>query len=143
MIGVGTGFGILGKGNRFEEGDTKLWNRYIVMEIPVGVMFNFSGFRLGAALAFNFTLSGKITLESGGSKDSEKLSGKDWDDIRRVNIGPKVMIGYSIPVGPIGILPSISWTIDTININKNDETKDDYATRFMNLMFNVGVEYGL
>lgn len=143
MIGIGTGIGFLGKGNRHEEGGDKAWNKYIIMEIPVGVMFNFSGFRLGVAIAFNFTLAGELKVEIDGDKDSHKLSGKDWDDFRRVNIAPKVLLGYSIPVGPVGILPSVAWTMDMINVNKNDETKDDFAFRFMNLMFNVGVEYGL
>lgn len=147
VIGIGTGFGILGKGDRFEGKDEgvsyEIWEKFTVMEVPVGVMFNFSGFRLGAALAFNFTLAGKIKSEVGGHKDSHKVSGDDWDDFRRFNIGPKVMLGYSIPVGPIGILPSVSWTMDILNTNKNKETKDDLARRFMNLMFNLGIEFGL
>ena len=139
MIGFSTGIGILGKGERYAEGGDKIWYKFTVMEIPVGLMFNFSGFRLGVALAFNFTIAGKMKYDIDGNEGSIKLSDDDWDDIRRVNIAPKVLLGYSIPVGPIGILPSVSWTMDIININK----KDDYTVRFLNLMFNLGIEYGL
>lgn len=147
VFGIGTGVGILGKGDR--EGRVlgvkyKTWEKFIVMEIPVGFMFNFSGFRLGAALAFNFALDRKIKLDGDVVTVSHDWDNWDnWDKFRRFNIGPKVMIGYSIPIGPIGLLPSVSWTMDILNNFKNKAIDDDYAHRFMNLMFNLGIEFGI
>ncbi|MGI6393529.1 MAG: outer membrane beta-barrel protein [bacterium] len=137
MIGVGAGFGVLEKGDYMKSSGAKMWQQYVVMEIPVGAMFNFSGFRVGAALAFDFTLAGKTKTDISGIKTSAKVS--NWDGFRRWNLSPKVVVGYSIPVGPVGILPSLSWSMDILNVKKSS----DDSLRFMNLMFNIGVEYGI
>ena len=56
---------------------------------------------------------------------------------------PRVTIGYAIPVGPIAIVPSLMWSIELINSAKDDLADDaDAKIHNMNLMGNVGVEFG-
>ena len=64
----------------------------------------------------------------------------NWDDmsIRRVNMGPRIVLGYAIPLGPVSLVPGASWSMHVISEFK--EGGD--AARAMNIMFNVAGEFG-
>ncbi len=89
-----------------------------------------------------FALAGKSKSESGDTETEHKWDGDDWDNFRRFNMGPRIRVGYAIPVGPIAIVPGIYWSLHVLNENTGDNS-DDYAMRAMNIMFLVAVEFGL
>jgi hypothetical protein len=91
----------------------------------------------------NFALSGKIKSKIDDHEDTHTVSGDDWDYTHRANIGLRVGLGYAIPVGPIAIVPGLSWSMHLINDIKGRPADDaNCKARAMNLMFNVGVEFG-
>jgi hypothetical protein len=49
-------------------------------------------------------------------------------------------VGYAIPVGPVAIIPGVNWSMQFIDLYKNDIPE---AFRLMNVFFNVSVEYGI
>jgi hypothetical protein len=66
----------------------------------------------------------------------------EWDYYRRFNICPRITLGYAIPVGPVAIVPGLTWMIEVINDAKDEAADADVKIHNMNLMFNVGVEFG-
>ena len=100
----------------------------------------------------NFALAGKSKSEGEieGLDMSAEVKWNDdmWDSYRRFNIGPKIVLGYAIPVGPISIVPGISWSLHLLNeykdLDDDDfEENDDDSIRAMNIMFRVGAEFSL
>jgi hypothetical protein len=147
MFAVEAGIGFVGKGFRLKESeggyDYKLWERLINMEIPLGVKLNIHGFQASVALALDIAVSGKTKTKIDNNEDTHTWGDDDWKQCRRFNLGPRVALGYAIPLGPVALVPGLSWSMDVINWAKN-ESADDYhiKARGMNLMFNVGAEFG-
>lgn len=144
ILALEGGVGFIGKGYRTKEEEAgveaKMWTRYIYMEIPLGVKLNIKGFQAGVAVALNFALSGKVKTDVDGHENTHTVSGDDWDDTMRFNFGPKITLGYAIPIGPIALVPGLSWSMHILNDYKGDV--DDIKARAMNIMFNVGAEFG-
>jgi len=152
MLALEAGLGIEGKGMRVEEGDWKSRQKVTYLEIPLGAKLNISNFQASLLFVLDFALAGKTKSEGDveGLDVSAEVKWEDaqWDYYRRVNIGPKIVLGYAIPVGPISIVPGISWSLHLVNDYKDlddddfDENNDD-SIRAMNIMFRVGAEFGL
>lgn len=147
ILALEGGIDFIGKGHRFkvDEGgiDATSWYRYVYMEIPLGAKLNIKGFQASLAVVLNFALSGKVKTKTDDNETTDTVSGDDWDYTRRANIGLRVGLGYAIPVGPIAIVPGLSWSMHLLNDIKGEPADDgNCKARAMNLMFNVGVEFG-
>jgi hypothetical protein len=151
LIGIEAGMGFLNKGIRFSDGDARLKESIVYMELPILAKFTIKGFQISAGLALFVALSGRTIAKIDDRKDIQRWNGNDWDYIHRVNLGPKIVLGYAIPVGPVSIVPGMSWTIHFINDLNDDKIKEDYPfrnntdfkMRATNLMFFVAVEWTL
>lgn len=140
MLALEAGLGMVGKGSRYEEGPAEIKGKGLYMEIPLGVKLNIQNFRIGAFLAMYIGLTGKTKAEISGN---ESESDWEWDHYRRFNLGPKISLGYAIPVGPVFIVPGMDWSLHLINEFKDMPDDFDDSVRSMNIMFNVGVEFPL
>jgi hypothetical protein len=150
MFAIDAGLGFIGKGYIIkydEEGvDIKLRQTLINMEIPLGVKLNIKNIQIAAAVAIDIVVSGvarsKATDGGDTSSTKHKLSGDDWDLVRRFNLGPKVAAGYAIPLGPVYLVPGLSWSMDLINYCKGDAAEYGGKARGMNIMVVVAGEFG-
>ncbi len=159
MFALQAGIGFVGKGTRGEgdisifgqQVDYKIKYKLIYMEIPIAAKLNIHNFQATLGIAFWFALAGKTISEQGDDTTTHKWDGDDdWDRVRRVNLGPRITLGYAIPVGPVSIVPGITWMFHVINDLDEDEINDDigpnsnrdFKARAMNIMFNVGAEFG-
>ena len=156
MVGIQTGLGFLSTGVRYkwsEGGDTlKERIRLAYMEIPVLARLNIQGFQLGLGIALWVALSAKTTEETPDEKFTSKwVKSDEWEAYHRVNMGPWFNFGYAIEVGPVEIVPSLTWMIHLINdinnnatdiSNTNFDGESGYRMRAMNIMINCGVQYG-
>jgi hypothetical protein len=142
ILAVEGGIGFLGKGFRLKDDDVRYWNRVIYMEIPLGAKLNIKNFQAALAIDLFFALSGKTKAKSDNDEASHSWNDDDWDNFKRFNIGPKLTLGYAIPLGPVSLVPGLSWSMDLINNLKGDADADNCRDRNWNLMFNVGGEFG-
>ncbi len=145
MIGIEGGFGFLTKGVRHTVGDAILKNRVVYMELPVSFKLDFRHFQFTAGVALSIALSGLTSTADNDVVELTRWSNDEWDIFHRVNFGPRLTFSYAIPVGPIFIVPGMSWMIHLINDFNNNEIdipNEELRSRFMNLMFNAGVEWG-
>jgi hypothetical protein len=142
LLAVEGGLAFIGKGFRAEEGDVKMWERIIYMEMPLGAKLAYMGFQASLTVGLEFALSGKTTAKEGGDKSSHKWDSEDWDLYRRFNLCPRITLGYAIPVGPIFIVPGLTWMIEVINDAKGDADDANMKIHNMNLMINAGAEWG-
>jgi hypothetical protein len=147
MFALEGGLGFIGKGYRLaytdaDGFDIKARQTFIDLEIPLGAKLNIKNFQASVAVAIDFVVSGKTRSKfKDGNTTTEttsKLSGNDWNDIRRFNIGPKVGLGYAIALGPVFLVPGLSWSMDLIDWTKPSDLK----ARGMNIMVVVGGEWG-
>jgi hypothetical protein len=152
IMAIEGGFGFLSKGIRFSDGDDVHKQRIVYMEIPVMVKVDIQHFQFGGGIALFVGLAGKTknkgTVGNRKYSDTSRWEDQDWDRVHRVNVGPRLYAGYAIPVGPIYIVPSITWMMHLVNDLDNKTLADeqnrsdtDYQMRAVNLMFNVGVEW--
>lgn len=148
FLGIEGGFGIITKGIRYHGADKhKVTLPY--MELPVMAKFTIKGFQAAVGLALFVALGGRTTNIYEENKTIHSFTDQDWDYMHRVNFGPKIALGYAIPVGPISIVPGLSWTIHFVNDLDSDEIEDstfrrddpNYSMRATNLMFVVAVEW--
>ncbi len=159
LFGIDVGFGFLTKGIRFKFDNAtdidpivRIKNSLVYMEIPVCFKIDFHHFQGTVGFAMFIALSGKTSYKD---RDDNKVENKwnkgdEWQYVHRVNFGPKLAFSYAIPVGPVFIVPGISWSIHLINDLNNDELHRDneipddekVKARANNLMFNVGAEWG-
>jgi hypothetical protein len=158
MFGIEAGLGFHNKGIRFSFEDTDedlelIRSRlsFVYMEIPVCFKFDIHHFQGTVGFSLFFALSGKQSSKfDNDHKEEDKLNGSDWQYYHRVNFGPKLEFSYAIPVGPVFIVPGISWSIHLINDFNNDELHRDnriaddeeLRARANILMANIGVEWG-
>lgn len=148
-FGVEAGMGFLNKGIRFKEDNVRLKYSFVYMEIPIMAKLDYKHIQVSLGFAFSVALTGRTFAKIGNSSSKENWSGGDWDYYHRVNIGPKIAAGYAIPVGPIFIVPGMSWTMNLVNDINNKRIEDDtglntdYRARANNLMFTVAVEWQL
>ena len=146
MLAIEGGIGFVGKGARQTEdygppvGDVEVKARLIYMEIPLGAKLNIMNFQASVLFALSFALSGKSTVEAEGDSSEHKWEGDDWDHWHRVNIGPKIVLGYAIPIGPVSLVPGFYWSMHMINEYKDIDSDDQI--RAMNFMFRVAGEFG-
>ena len=146
MLALEGGIDFVGKGYR-ERGHYYVtdWNTYdtktvrlIYLEIPLGAKLNIKDFQASLLFTLNFALKGTTTLEEKSFTPSKYEWGDDdWDNYRRFNIGPKIVLGYAIPIGPISLVPGFYWSIHLIN-----DSKVYPAQYAMNFMFRVALEFG-
>jgi hypothetical protein len=136
------GISFVGKGARIDEEvagvEIKARTKITYLEVPLGLKLNIKNFRAGVYVAIEGAIAGKTKVKE-PDEDSDTWSGHDWDNTRRFNIAPKITLGYAIPVGPIAIVPGLSWSMHLLN--DYDGPGDD-AVRAMNLMFTAAVEFG-
>ncbi|MGI6394128.1 MAG: hypothetical protein ACOX2F_05290 [bacterium] len=140
FMGLGSGIEFFEKGNYIKS--DKITNKFLSMQFPTNFLLNFWGVRVQAGVSFNYLLTGKVITKIDGKKYTYKLSGSDWSGFRRFNISAKAMVGYCISAGPVGIVPSFTWSMDILN-NDVSDSKSFFSTRFMNFMFNIGLEFGV
>ena len=142
ILALQGGIGFIGKGWRYDEHDVKYRMQFIYMEIPLGAKLNIKGFQAAVEIALSFALSER-THQFEPDDDVDHFGDDEWDYYRRFNLVPRVTVGYAIPVGPVAIVPSLMWSIELINSAKGDmEDALDAKIHNMNLMGNVGVEFG-
>ena len=150
LIGLEAGLGFLNKGVRFADGDEWYKENLVYMELPVMIKFNIKGFEAAAGLALFVGLTGRsVDKNNDDDRFIHPWNKDDWDYVHRVNFGPKIVLGYAIPVGPIAIVPGMSWMIHLVNDLDNKEIDKDYPfidnpdfqARAMNLMFFVAAEW--
>jgi hypothetical protein len=91
-------------------------------------------------LDLEYALRGKNI--SSINDDPENVWGDDdWDIFKRFNISPRASLAYAIPIGLVDIVPGLTWSMQILN-NYTGELDDlNMKSRFMNIMFNVGVEF--
>jgi len=143
------GLGLIGKG----DGAQIVGERYQieVLELPIGVKWDIYGFQIGLAVALDVAVAG-LSRVCEDSHHCDKIKWSDetyqyWDDYERFNFGPRVALGYAIPVGRAAIVPSVAWSMDILDNTRNaeDECVFGYCNgecRNINVMVNLGVEYG-
>ena len=145
------GLGFIGKGLHWQgrvslfrnslEGH--LWMKLAYMEIPVGVTFHLSGFRLTTLLVLNIGLTGRTVVEFEGNTEDVSWGDDEWDSMKRVNLGLRLGAGYAIALGPIVLVPGLDWSTHFLNEHDEDDIDGDIAIRFMTFLFKVAVEYRL
>jgi hypothetical protein len=143
MLAVEGGLGFVAKGTHFKEeqgNDDSLFYKFAYMQFPLGLKLNLINIRVTALMLLDIALTGKSKIKSGGTTVTEKWGDSEWDDIRRFNLGLQLGVGYAIPVGPVAIVPGANWSMQFIDLYKNDIPE---AFRLMNVFFNVSVEYGI
>ncbi|MBN2342259.1 MAG: PorT family protein [Deltaproteobacteria bacterium] len=149
IVGLEVGIGFMSNGIRFQGDNVTERVRIIHMELPVLAKFDIHNFRLAAGLAFWFALSGETKLEGGNTTTTTDWEDDEWAYVHRVNFGPKLYAGYAIPVGPLFLVPSLSFRVHLVNDMNRKEIDEDYPLvdedaldfRFINLHFNFAVEY--
>jgi hypothetical protein len=149
-VALETGMGFDSQGVRWTDNDDYFKVRHFYMEIPVMVRMNVSHFVIGAGIQFSFALSGKDKADNGIVSSEEKWDDNDWKYFHRVNIGPKLLLGYAISLGLVTLVPSISWSIHLVNDINSKKIEDDlpgidrdqYKSRYNNLLFNIAAEFG-
>ncbi len=150
---VEAGLGFTTKGIRYkgtgEDGEWKAKLRFMYFEIPIMAKLNYENFMATFGLSLSIALSGVQSLKDDRGDVAQRWSSSNWDSYNRVNIGPRLGVAYAIPVGPVNIVPSITWSLHLVDeLNDGDiEARDDdprsHRFRAMNLMFNAGAEWGL
>ncbi len=144
IVALDMGLGFIGKGVRFKYTvggeDTNHRYKLTYLRIPLGIKLNFSGIQAAVQWELAFAIAGKLKTESDVLDIETKIKGDDWDDmgIRRVNMGPRVVLGYAIPLGPVSLVPGASWSMHVLNEYKEGDT----SARAMNIMINVAGEFG-
>jgi hypothetical protein len=135
------GAGLIGKGARTTSDN---WTRVRIQyaEVPLGVRVAVRRLRIGFALAIDIAFAAQTTDSHNDMGDSatEDWGGDEWDGFRRVNFGPLLSIGYVFPTGSAAIVPSISAIFDLL---ENEGSGASHYGENMNVMFNLGVEFGL
>ena len=148
-FGIEAGIGFIGKGVRYKGSvlgeDWRMRLRLVCMEIPVALKFNIDRrFQITAGIALWVTVSGKETGKTGSVTIENKFdTDADWAPYRRANVGPKISFAYAIPVGPVNIVPGLTWMMHLVNdIDSNDVSATaDYPMREMNIMLQVGIDW--
>ncbi len=159
MMAIEAGVGFIGKGGKTEidvnvpgfNVEVTGWDKVTYFEIPIAFKLNIKGFQASIGIGMWIAVKGKSKWEDGDDTQTHTWNDDDWDWVRRFNVGPRIFLGYAIPVGPIYIVPGVTWMMHMINDVDNEEIQDDrpafpdadeIQVRSMNIMFNVGVEYG-
>ena len=144
MLGVEAGIGFLTKGIRFADGSWTHKTALTYMEIPVCFKVDYRHFQGTVGLALFVALSGYTKTTYDNEEEKTKWGDDEWEYVHRANLGPKMSFSYAIPVGPVFVVPGVSWSMHLINDLNNDEIPGDAAhnMRANNLMFNVGAEWG-
>jgi hypothetical protein len=149
FLAIEGGLGFLSKGVRYSRNDISTKTSVVYMEMPVMAKINFKGFQAAVGFALFVALSGRTVTKDDDDKTTSRWNDDEWDYYHRANIGPKIVLGYAIPVGPVFIVPGMSWMIHLINDLDSDEIKDelyplsnrDFQARATNLMFFAAVEW--
>jgi hypothetical protein len=142
IFALEAGLGFAGKGFILKLDSNKVRQTFIDLEIPIGAKLNINNFQVALAINLAIAVSGKTKskgeFENSTIEETTKWSGSDWNDTRRFNIGPKLNLGYAIPLGPVDLVPGLSWSMDLIDVAK----PGDVSMRRMNIMLVVAGEFG-
>ena len=119
---------------------------FLTMELPMGVLLNLSGFRIGIDMVVSYLLHGRAKGKLDG--DSYESDIDNWDQLRRLNIGPRVSLGYAIPAGPVAVVPGAFWEMDFLNVYDLDQELidllgGDMSYRHMSIMASLGLEFSM
>ena len=147
MFAVEAGFGFSTTGIRFSDGS---WTHKVAMtqmQIPICFKVDFHHFQGAVGLALFVSLSAYTKDTVDNEEQKTRWEDEQWQYVHRANLGPKLSFSYAIPVGPVFIVPGISWFMHLINDIDNDEVNNDYNLdgvhnmRANTLMFNIGAEW--
>jgi hypothetical protein len=116
----------------------------------VAFKLNIHGFQAAFGIALWVALAGKRTSADETSVVHTKWTSDgdpSWAMYHRANVGPWVNMGYAIEVGPVEIVPSVTWMMHGINDLDNDgippfTIETDFQLRAMNVMINCGAQWG-
>jgi hypothetical protein len=144
-FGLGASVGFVGRGCAYAQQDVELRRQVTYLTMPIGVRLRFSGIQLGIALGFDFALAGRsyerFSRQGQLVSSTIKWGSEEWQFHRRFNFGPVLSIGYAIPVGPVAIVPRVTWSMHVRREAWEDAGGSD--RRYMNVMFNIGMAYGI
>jgi hypothetical protein len=146
MIALEGGIGVVGKGYRYRGPyvgslycGTKTV-RLIFMEIPLGAKLNIKNFQASVLFSINIALAGKTASDSNACPPSEHdWEEQQWGRYRRFNIGPKIVLGYAIPIGPVSLVPGVYWSMHVLD---NNWVTSYHGPHAMNYMFRLALEFG-
>lgn len=141
IFGLHAGVGLMGRGlkasgiaNQTDQEEQKI--KILYLDVPLGIKLRFSSFQLALGVSLDFALSGKSVDPDYDFRD------RDWEFwARRFNLGAWIGLGWAIPVGPIAIVLGFGF-----NMHILDEVTAENANnsvRPLNIMANIGVEFGL
>jgi len=141
LFGLHAGVGMMGRGlkasglaNQTDDEEQKI--KILYLDVPLGIKLRFSSFQLALGVSLDFALTGKSENPDYDFRDA------DWEFwARRFNLGAWLAMGWAIHAGPIDIVPGFAF-----NMHILDEVTVENANnsvRPLNIMFNLGVEYGL
>ena len=141
MFALHAGVGFMGRGlkasglaNTTSNEEQKI--KVIYLDVPLGIKLRFGIFQLALGASLDFALSGK---SKNPDVDFNDQLWKFW--ARRFNIGAWIGFGWAIHAGPIDIVPGFTWDmhmLDEVTLGGANN-----SVRPMNIMFNLGVEFGL
>jgi hypothetical protein len=141
IFGLHAGVGLMGRGlkasgiaNQSDDEEQKI--KILYLDVPLGIKLRLSHFQLALGASLDFALSGKSVDPD---YDFEDQHWEFW--ARRFNVGVWVNLGWAIPVGPIAIVLGFGF-----NMHLLDEVTMENANnsvRPLNIMGNIGVEFGL
>lgn len=110
--------------------------KIIYMDIPIGIKLRFSAFQLALGVSLDFALVGKQENPDADFNDAM------WDLwARRFNLGAWMSFGWAIHAGPIDIVPGFSWNMHILDEDTGNSAFG--SVRPFNLMFDLGVEFGI
>lgn len=154
VVALTMGLDFLGRGARDEETDyygskVEAREKVFYLDIPVGIKANFNNLRLAGSIAMCVAIQAKTTTKVDGNKQT--LNWNDpldedgttvWDGHRRLNIAPRIALSYAIPFDEHGsIVPGITWNMHLLNNAKDFAQNAGVSIRYMNIMFNLGLEF--
>lgn len=154
MMALEVGAGVVMKGHRFthEEDGTRpigAFENYdyklLYMQVPVGVKLNVANVRLGLFCALDVGVLGTVggvnrTQERESWDVAWSSSGEDGQ-ARRLNVAPKVALGYAFPVRMDFMVLNLEWSMDLLGDTiQGDENR---SFKNMNIMLNVALELGI
>lgn len=139
--GAELGVGFVSKGILFKldgSNDNEHRLNLLYLEVPFGVKVDYNRFLVGIQVAFYMALKGTRY----GDVETP-FTDAEWDVHRRFNFGPKISFGYAIEAGPIFVVPGLTWSMHILSDIDSDSVSGGgtYNMRFVNLMFNIGVEW--
>jgi len=141
LLACELGVGVLNRGYRTyagsDPGEEENYHflRVWYLTFPVGMRLEFERFRLGVGVALEFGIGASYEITDNVSGDRSGDLDNPWSEIRRVNWGPKLELGYAIPVSSLFVVPGVSWSMHVAN---DMPELGNLSTRYTNAMLTLG-----